>query len=193
MYDGPASSSSASTSAASPPQAPPSVASTGSASGGEDEPDVRDHRDLHEHVNGNSNSLLPVKLRHKTHLGDKDAATALLALQNIKQEPVALRSSSPAWDDGDGGSSDERDSGISTNEWPTKAEQKMMVPLPASPPAAAGKITSLPTSVVISKKAEENIHLQSKLARLESEVATIKNMMISNTAGSGFGVTAAAQ
>ncbi|XP_058168081.1 LIM domain-containing protein A-like [Anopheles ziemanni] len=180
--------------AASPPQAP-SVASTGSTSGGEDEPDVRDHRDLHEHVNGNS-SLLPVKLRHKTHLGDKDAATALLALQNIKQEPVALRSSSPAWDDGDGGSSDERDSGISTNEWPTKAEQKMMVPLPTSPPAAGngppGKITSIPASVVISKKAEENIHLQSKLARLESEVATIKNM-ISNTAGSGFGVTAAAQ
>uniref|UniRef100_A0A182QN46 BZIP domain-containing protein n=1 Tax=Anopheles farauti TaxID=69004 RepID=A0A182QN46_9DIPT len=192
-----------------------STASAGSASGGEEEPDRE--REIHEHANS-----LPVKLRHKSHLGDKDAATALLALQNIKQEPIGHRSSSPAWDDGDGGSSDERDSGISTNEWPTKAEQKMMVPLPGSPPssasgaggapsngagaivstaamaaavaaATAGKITSIPASVVISKKAEENIHLQSKLARLESEVATIKNMMISNTAGSGFGVTAAAQ
>ncbi|XP_052864059.1 methylcytosine dioxygenase TET [Anopheles cruzii] len=193
----------ASGSGASPPRS--------ASSGAEDEPDVgRDTgRELHEHANS-----LPVKLRHKSHLGDKDAASALLALQNIKQEPVgSLRSSSPSWDDGgDGGcSSDERDSGISTNEWPTKAEQKMM---PASPPAAAAgsssssagggsaiastaammaKITSIPASVVISKKTEENIHLQSKLARLESEVATIKNMMISSTAGSAFGVTAAAQ
>lgn len=167
------------------------------SSSGDDDHD-REH--IHDHHN-----TLPLKLRHKSHLGDKDAATALLALQNIKQEPQ-IRSSSP-WDDGDG-SSDERDSGIST-EWPTKAEQKMMVPLPSSPPSTSvssiassttsagnivgGKITSIPASVVISKKAEENIHLQSKLARLESEVATIKNMMISNTAGSGFGVTAAAQ
>uniref|UniRef100_A0A182P0D9 BZIP domain-containing protein n=1 Tax=Anopheles epiroticus TaxID=199890 RepID=A0A182P0D9_9DIPT len=191
---------------ASPPQTASSTASAGSTSGGEEEPDRE--REIHEHANS-----LPVKLRHKSHLGDKDAATALLALQNIKQEPIGHRSSSPAWDDGDG-SSDERDSGISTNEWPTKAEQKMMVSLPASPPsassssgsassggaivstamaAAVAKITSIPASVVISKKAEENIHLQSKLARLESEVATIKNMMISNTTGSGFGVTAAAQ
>ncbi|KAL9706478.1 hypothetical protein quinque_009996 [Culex quinquefasciatus] len=158
------------------------------SSSGDDEHDREHH---HDH-----NNSLPVKLRHKSHLGDKDAATALLALQNIKQEPP-LRSSSP-WDDGDGGSSDERDSGIST-EWPTKAEQKMLVPIPSSPPSTSvspvngPKITSIPASVVISKKTEENIHLQSKLARLESEVATIKNMMISNTAGSGFGVTAAAQ
>lgn len=173
---------------------------TGSNSNHSSSGDEHDREQIHDHHNS-----LPVKLRHKSHLGDKDAATALLALQNIKQEPQ-IRSSSP-WDDGDG-SSDERDSGIST-EWPTKAEQKMMVPLPSSPPSTSvspigatatatgnivgGKITSIPASVVISKKAEENIHLQSKLARLESEVATIKNMMISNTAGSGFGVTAAAQ
>lgn len=164
-----------------------------------DRDDDHDREHIHDH-----NNTLPLKLRHKSHLGDKDAATALLALQNIKQEPP-LRSSSP-WDDGDGGSSDERDSGIST-EWPTKAEQKMLVPIPSSPPStsvspvvvsttttSSGKLpTSIPASVVISKKTEENIHLQSKLARLESEVATIKNMMISNTAGSGFGVTAAAQ
>ncbi|XP_050096453.1 uncharacterized protein LOC126578177 [Anopheles aquasalis] len=201
--------SAASVSGASPPRS--STASAGSASCGEEEPDRCD-REIHEHANS-----LPVKLRHKSHLGDKDAATALLALQNIKQEPVGLRSASPSWDDGGDGSSDERDSGISTNEWPTKAEQKMMVPLPGSTSvtngdgsavagasgtitaammaaaAAAGKITSIPASVVISKKTEENIHLQSKLARLESEVATIKNMMISNTTGSAFGVTAAAQ
>lgn len=94
------------------------------SSSGDDEHDREHH---HDH-----NNSLPVKLRHKSHLGDKDAATALLALQNIKQEPP-LRSSSP-WDDGDGGSSDERDSGIST-EWPTKAEQKMLVPIPSSPPS----------------------------------------------------------
>ncbi|XP_055640703.1 uncharacterized protein LOC129778074 [Toxorhynchites rutilus septentrionalis] len=177
----------------------PYETSNGTASNSSHSSSGDDDHDLREPIHDHNNSL-PVKLRHKSHLGDKDAASALLALQNIKQEPQ-IRPSSP-WDDGDG-SSDERDSGIST-EWPTKAEQKMMVPIPSSPPSTSvssltggnivgGKITSIPASVVISKKAEENIHLQSKLARLESEVATIKNMMISNTAGSGFGVTAAAQ
>lgn len=61
------------------------------------------------------NNSLPHKLRHKSHLGDKDvAATALLSLQNIKQEPGAR--ASPPWDAE--GSSDERDSGISLGaEW----------------------------------------------------------------------------
>ncbi|KAJ8886744.1 hypothetical protein PR048_012956 [Dryococelus australis] len=59
--------------------------------------------------NNNSHNSLPHKLRHKSHLGDKDAASALLALQNIKQEPGPR--ASPPWD-GEG-SSDERDSGIS--------------------------------------------------------------------------------
>ncbi|CAH0562162.1 unnamed protein product [Brassicogethes aeneus] len=61
-----------------------------------------------------ANNSLPLKLRHKSHLGDKDAASALLSLQNIKQEPGPR--ASPPWDAE--GSSDERDSGISLGaEW----------------------------------------------------------------------------
>ncbi|XP_024880560.1 histone-lysine N-methyltransferase 2D-like [Temnothorax curvispinosus] len=59
------------------------------------------------------NNSLPHKLRHKSRIGDKDAASALLALQGIKQEPGPR--ASPPWDEG---SSDERDSGISLGaEW----------------------------------------------------------------------------
>lgn len=54
---------------------------------------------------------LPHKLRHKSHLGDKDAAAhSLLALQAIKSEP-GDHHQDPAEDSV--GSSDERDSGIS--------------------------------------------------------------------------------
>lgn len=61
-----------------------------------------------------SNNCLPHKLRHKSRIGDKDAASALLALQGIKQEPGPR--ASPPWDNE--GSSDERDSGISLGaEW----------------------------------------------------------------------------
>lgn len=130
--------------------------SSGTGSGtvsGDDEP----------HINDTNNSL-PLKLRHKSHLGDKDAATALLALQHIKQEPGAR--ASPPWDCE--GSSDERDSGISicTAEW--TLQRKLVA---HQDPKA------------------ENHQLKSKLAKLESEVATIKNMMILNTTSS----TAAAQ
>lgn len=120
-----------------------------------------------------TNNSLPLKLRHKSHLGDKDAATALLALHNIKQEPNPR--CSPPWD-GEG-SSDERDSGISIGapDWTAAIQRKIVVP---------GTIDH-------NKDAEEeNIHLKSQLARLESEVATIKNMMIVNTRN---GATAAAQ
>lgn len=55
--------------------------------------------------------LLPHKLRHKSHLGDKDAATTLLSLQNIKTEDAE-------------GSSDERDSGISLGDAPDDAQLK---------------------------------------------------------------------
>lgn len=62
------------------------------------------------------NNSLPHKLRHKSRIGDKDAASALLALQGIKQEPGPR--ASPPWDNE--GSSDERDSGISLGaEWTT--------------------------------------------------------------------------
>lgn len=63
--------------------------------------------------NPTANNSLPHKLRHKSRIGDKDAASALLALQGIKQEPGPR--ASPPWDEG---SSDERDSGISLGaEW----------------------------------------------------------------------------
>lgn len=131
---------------------------------------VDEEHDTHETPNNNS---LPLKLRHKSHLGDKDAASALLALHNIKQEPNPRLS--PPWD-GEG-SSDERDSGISIGapEWTAAIQRKIIVP------------TAEPS---LQDKEEENIHLKSQLARLESEVATIKNMMILNTAA---GATAAAQ
>lgn len=96
------------------------------------------------------NNCLPLKLRHKSHLGDKDVASALLSLQHIKQEPGPR--SSPSWD-GEG-SSDERDSGISLG-----AEYR---PQPERHPE------------------EEDAHLKAELARLATEVATLKNMMHQN-------------
>lgn len=112
------------------------------------------------------NNSLPLKLRHKSHLGDKDAATALLALQHIKQEPSSRLS--PPWD-GEG-SSDERDSGISIDTGDWNMQRKIVLPV-------AGGVT------VAGSEKEENIHLKSQIARLESEVATIKNLMIMNTSG----------
>lgn len=97
------------------------------------------------------NNCLPLKLRHKSHLGDKDVASALLSLQHIKQEPGPR--SSPSWD-GEG-SSDERDSGISLG-----AEYR--------PPRSEAE--------------EEDAHLKAELARLATEVATLKNMMHQNKA-----------
>ncbi|XP_013190939.2 nuclear factor interleukin-3-regulated protein isoform X1 [Amyelois transitella] len=95
------------------------------------------------------NNCLPLKLRHKSHLGDKDVASALLSLQHIKQEPGPR--SSPSWD-GEG-SSDERDSGISLGaEYrPQRSEDRLAE--------------------------EEDAHLKAELARLATEVATLKNMM----------------
>ncbi|XP_061724818.1 nuclear factor interleukin-3-regulated protein [Cydia pomonella] len=98
------------------------------------------------------NNCLPLKLRHKSHLGDKDVASALLSLQHIKQEPGPR--SSPSWD-GEG-SSDERDSGISLG-----AEYR-----PQRPEDRLGE--------------EEDAHLKAELARLATEVATLKNMMHQN-------------
>lgn len=152
-----------------------------------------------------TNNSLPLKLRHKSHLGDKDAATALLALQHIKQEPNSRLS--PPWD-GEG-SSDERDSGISigTAEW--GIQRKIILPSSVSIGtisgigAAIGNLAANLSSVgvvggltmgsvlgvgvnnggsnVSGNIKEENIHLKSQIARLESEVASIKNMMILNT------------
>nr|WJN61960.1 vrille [Phauda flammans] len=98
------------------------------------------------------NNGLPLKLRHKSHLGDKDVASALLSLQHIKQEPGPR--SSPSWD-GEG-SSDERDSGISigVDYRPQRPDERMVE--------------------------EDDAHLKAELARLATEVATLKNMMHQN-------------
>lgn len=98
------------------------------------------------------NNGLPLKLRHKSHLGDKDVASALLSLQHIKQEPGPR--SSPSWD-GEG-SSDERDSGISLGAEYRPQQERLAE--------------------------EEDAHLKAELARLATEVATLKNMMHQNKA-----------
>ncbi|XP_045481666.1 uncharacterized protein LOC123685854 isoform X2 [Harmonia axyridis] len=103
-----------------------------------------------------TNNSLPLKLRHKSHLGDKDAASALLQLQNIKQEPG--QRVSPSWDAE--GSSDERDSGISLGtEWTAQAQ-------------AAAALQSMHN---------KQSHLQSlqdrEIVRLSTEVENLKNMI----------------
>lgn len=98
-------------------------------------PNDDDHISIDQPMSDTNNSL-PLKLRHKSHLGDKDAATALLALQHIKQEPN-LRLS-PPWD-GEG-SSDERDSGISigASEW--GIQRKIIIPSAVGIGAAIGNL-----------------------------------------------------
>lgn len=152
-----------------------------------------------------TNNSLPLKLRHKSHLGDKDAATTLLSLQHIKQEPGISRAS-PPWD-GEG-SSDERDSGISicTTQWTslhnqnhrqfTHTDHQCVVQNKAiegnvcnehnvEHPTATITLTTKAELVgienVTAHKSGENIHLKSKLAKLESEVESIKSMIIMNT------------
>jgi vrille protein len=132
-------------------------------------------------TNSNNNNSLPHKLRHKTHLGDKDAATALLSLQNIKQEPgvghgVGARAS-PPWDAE--GSSDERDSGISLGvEW---------VGHPAALPCGSVQMphSQLPVSPGPSEPMDcgaDGTQLKSELARLASEVANLKSILTGKNA-----------
>ncbi|XP_053982502.1 alpha-protein kinase 1-like isoform X1 [Hylaeus volcanicus] len=93
-----------------------------------------------------ANNSLPHKLRHKSRIGDKDAASALLALQGIKQEPGPR--ASPPWDNE--GSSDERDSGISLGvEW---------------------------TGPTVSAVPESEREVKSRLDRLASEVASLQSI-----------------
>jgi len=95
-----------------------------------------------------ANNSLPHKLRHKSRIGDKDAASALLALQGIKQEPGPR--ASPPWDNE--GSSDERDSGISLGaEW-------------------SG-------STGVSAVSENDREVKLKLDRLASEVASLQSIL----------------
>ncbi|XP_057331410.1 histone-lysine N-methyltransferase 2D-like isoform X1 [Microplitis mediator] len=95
-----------------------------------------------------ANNCLPHKLRHKSRIGDKDAASALLALHGIKQEPGPR--ASPPWDNE--GSSDERDSGISLGaEW-----------------NAPSSISAVP---------ETETEVKSRLDRLASEVASLQSIL----------------
>lgn len=137
---------------------------------------------------------LPLKLRHKTHfLGEKEsAATALLALHNIKQEPSAA-SHSPVWDNEN--SSDERDSGISVEhrevnpEW-SNIQRKIIVNATAAPENFEQFNTLIVSSDQRSNPDNSNIHLKSHLARLESEIVTIKNMMILGNSGNSAPINA---
>lgn len=220
-------------------------ASLGSSASTEDDQYSVDNQPISD-----TNNSLPLKLRHKSHLGDKDAASALLALQHIKQEPNSRLS--PPWD-GEG-SSDERDSGISigTAEWGIQRSYPLndrpesnQIPLNIRTMtaktftiptvgingigAAIGNLAANLNSVGVmggltmgsvlgvnenssdrdernhrfgeqksfrapvmchleinsntdeGNVKEENVHLKTQIARLESEVASIKNMMILNT------------
>ena len=153
-------------------------------------------------VSMDHNNSLPLKLRHKSHfIGDKEsAATALLALHNIKQEPNGT-SSSPVWDGEN--SSDERDSGISIGHTPVNgsewANMQRKIIVNASSTSGnnhenyEGFNTNLTTLLVGDQRvvAERgDIHLKSHLARLESEIHTIKNMMILNTNGNSAPINA---
>lgn len=114
-----------------------------------------------------ANNSLPHKLRHKSHLGDKDvAATALLSLQAIKQEPVSSRGS-PPWDAE--GSSDERDSGISLGlDWSVKTTKASSKNVAKSTSPNVHDIESL-----------DEVRLKSEVVRLASEVASIKSLLSS--------------
>lgn len=183
------------------PTSPYEVSSgTGSSTASGDDEQCCDNQPLCD-----TNNSLPLKLRHKSHLGDKDAATALLALQHIKQEPNSRLS--PTWD-GEG-SSDERDSGISIGAPEWGIPRKLMIPpgitsisgiggigaALAANLGGVGVVGGLPLGSVLGVsvngngpnmiKDEQEVHLKSQIARLESEVASIKNMMTLNrTAGS---------
>lgn len=145
-------------------------------------------------ISNDHNNSLPLKLRHKTHfIGDKEsAATALLALHNIKQEPSGI-SNSPVWDGEN--SSDERDSGISIghsnnvngSDW-SNIQRKIIVSASSASAEPFESFNPNLTTLLVGDQrvgAERgDIHLKSHLARLESEIHTIKNMMILNTNGS---------
>lgn len=116
-----------------------------------------------------ANNSLPLKLRHKSHLGDKDAASALLSLQNIKQEPGPR--ASPPWDAE--GSSDERDSGISLGgpEWSASAAAATLQTLHKQS-QLQGAMQDAPEGDSEAKK-----HLHSEIVRLSTEVERLKSIM----------------
>lgn len=117
------------------------------------------------------NNSLPLKLRHKSHLGDKDAANTLLSLQNIKQEPG--QRSSPPWDAE--GSSDERDSGISLGgEWSSQAAAQAAATLQSL--QKQSQLQALHEVAGTHTEAKHMFH--SEIVRLSSEVEHLKSMVI---------------
>ncbi|XP_045611768.2 nuclear factor interleukin-3-regulated protein isoform X1 [Procambarus clarkii] len=82
---------------------------------------------------------LPHKLRHKSHLGDKDAAQSLLALQAIKAEPSEHQQEAA---EDSVGSSDERDSAIGYSSSSSCSEYNRTSDNNSTPPNAC----SLPDS-----------------------------------------------
>ncbi|XP_064108999.1 nuclear factor interleukin-3-regulated protein-like isoform X1 [Macrobrachium nipponense] len=148
---------------------------------------------------GEAGSSLPHKLRHKSHLGDKDAAQSLLALQGIKAEPHDPNHEAA---EDSVGSSDERDSGISYSSSSSCSDGY---------PRSSDTTSSSPTNCLMgdstsisSSRNQQSLHLQhyqhqqeqhqkqdlddvaeyentqlrSELERLASEVATLKYMLV---------------
>lgn len=168
------------------------------------------HREAHS-LNDQNNSL-PLKLRHKSHfMGDKDAATTLLALHNIKQEPNLCPAVTSNESDGEN-SMDDRDSGIGgattanlsgriivsngNQEW--AIQKKILVNTGNHPQIISNfqQLNHLNTTLNLLAHHEKedqdgNVNLKSELPRLDAEIVTIKNMMIMNTNGGAS--TAAAQ
>jgi len=156
-----------------------------------------------------ANNCLPHKLRHKSHLGEKEAAGALLSLQTIKTESARA---SPPWD-GEG-SSDERDSGISLGvEWPAgphshshnhsgsessppavgSAASSAASTSPASvtaqhspTPPSAGSVSGPAPPSAAPQPPSQQFALEEQMAQLASEVASIKNLMLKSK-GSALG------
>lgn len=142
--------------------------------------DVVSHAETRSAVENNAsteaNNSLPLKLRHKSHLGDKDAASALLQLQNIKQEPGPR--ASPPWDAEASSSDSERDSGISLGvEWTGGSA--------ASQAAATLQTLQKHSQMVMQDDSDsENKHrLHSEIVRLSTEVANLKSLVIRNKNG----------
>lgn len=136
-------------------------------------------------------SCLPLKLRHKTHLGDKDVAASLLALHYIKSEPRDTHAD-PADD------SDDRDSGLGYSSSSSSSSSTEYLRTGNTSPSMMGNALSLSQRVQqehdqdiqeITEYNRENnsshringhnTHLKSELERLSSEVATLKYLLVS--------------
>lgn len=122
----------------------------------------------HSPISAETGSCLPHKLRHKTHLGEKDAAQSLLALHGIKSEPR------DHFHEDDSASSDERDSAIglsssssSPHNYPNGSSSN---PGPFAPSERLCRSSN-------EELEYENANLRSQLEHLASEVANIKCML----------------